>query len=121
MVCARPRHRAESMSLDSTEPYRRYVATDKARIRDRCSPLAPSVRWLESPSRVVDERGADLAPRGAGRSRLGVFPCTGVQLPPPRQCRVAGSPPHPKPTGAPPSLLGPPTGAPTSPPAHPTL
>src|SRR5947199_4814048 len=60
MVRARPRHLAERMSLDSTEPYRRYVATDKARIRARCSPLAPSVRWLESTSRVLDERRADL-------------------------------------------------------------
>src|SRR5436309_16127219 len=69
MVRARPRHLAERMSLDSTDAYRRYVATDQDRIRARCSPLAPSVRWLESPSRVLDERGADLDTRGAGRSR----------------------------------------------------
>src|SRR2546422_519578 len=60
LVRARPRHLAERLRLDSTRSYRRYMATDKPRIRPRCPALASPVRWLDAKLRLVDELEADV-------------------------------------------------------------
>ncbi len=60
LVRARPRHLAERVRLDSTRSYRRYMATDKPRIRPRCPALASPVRWLDAKLRLVDELEADV-------------------------------------------------------------
>src|SRR3989475_6109994 len=97
VVRARPRHLAERLRLDSTRSYRRYMATDKPRIRPRCPALASPVRWLDAKLRLVDEleadvtglarrrestRGSACARKRAGRCRLNGR--GGAPRPPPR-------------------------------------
>src|SRR2546426_8868610 len=48
------------MRLDITRSDRRYMATDKPRIRPRCPALASPVRWLDAKLRLVDELEADV-------------------------------------------------------------
>src|SRR6267143_4812840 len=62
MVRARWRDLGEGVPLDLTQPPSRgAVAADRPGIRPRCPALAPTLRWLESTSRLVDQRRADLA------------------------------------------------------------